>query len=132
MKRGVLLLLPVGVAFAQQSALDPAGPYAHRIELLGAFFLGLLGLIFLVVIILALLSLTRRHRGIDQEPLEQNHRPSESTERRLTRTVGIAAAVTVLILLGLVVISVSAGKATSTPGNPDPANALVIEITGTQ
>jgi len=63
----------VGFAFGQQSALDPAGPHAQRIHSLGTFFLGLLGLIFLIVIVLALIPLTRRHRGINQEPLEQFH-----------------------------------------------------------
>jgi cytochrome c oxidase subunit 2 len=130
MRRSGFLLLAVQAAFAQQSALDPAGPYAQRIQTLGVFFLGLLGFIFLLVLVLALVPLTRRHKGIEQEPLEVTHLPSPETERRLGRVVGAAAIATVLILFGLVIISVSTGKATSRSARP--GNALTIEITGTQ
>jgi cytochrome c oxidase subunit 2 len=130
MRRSGYLLLAAQAAYAQQSALDPAGPYAHRIQTLGAFFLGLLGLIFLLVLVLALVPLTRRHKGIEQEPLEVTHLPSPETERKLGRVVGAAAVVTILILFGLVIISVSTGKVTSGPTRP--RNVLIIEITGTQ
>jgi cytochrome c oxidase subunit II len=130
MKRAVLGSLAASTAFAQQSALDAAGPNAYRIKLLGALFLVLLGLIFLIVIALALIPLARRHRGIEQEPLEQRHQPSQSTERKLAGRVGAATVITVLILFGLVIISVVAGKTVSGPSNR--ANALVIEITGNQ
>jgi cytochrome c oxidase subunit II len=130
MRRSGFLLLAAQAAFAQQSALDPAGPYAQRIQTLGAFFLGLLGFIFFLVLVLALVPLLRRHRGIEQEPLEVTHSPSAETERKLGRLVGVAAIATVLILFALVIISVSAGKATSRPTRP--ANTLTIEITGTQ
>ena len=62
-----------------------------------------------------LLALLRRHRGIEQEPLERTHTPSDETERKLTRVVTGATVVTVLILLGLLVASVSTGKAISGP-----------------
>jgi heme/copper-type cytochrome/quinol oxidase subunit 2 len=71
MKRALpgLIVLAESVQ-GQQSALDAAGPQSHRILLLGAYFAALLGVIFLIVIGLALLALVRRHRAIDQEPLE--------------------------------------------------------------
>jgi cytochrome c oxidase subunit II len=131
MRRGVLFLFAAQAAVAQQSALDPAGPYAHRIETLGAFFLVLLGLIFVIVLVLALVPLARRHRGFQQEPLEVRHEPSPGTEQKLARTVGAATIITVLILFGLVIISVSTGRATSDPIKTS-ANALTVEITGTQ
>src|SRR5438270_10245480 len=115
MKRAMLGSLAAATAFAQQSALDAAGPNAYRIKLLGAFFLVLLSLIFLIVIALALIPLARRHRGIEQEPLEQRHQPSQSTERKLAGSVGAATVITVLILFGLVIISVMAGKTVSGP-----------------
>jgi cytochrome c oxidase subunit 2 len=127
--RSGFLLLAAPTDFARQSALDPAGPYAHRIQALGTFFLVLLGLIFLVVLVLALIPLTRRHRGIEQEPLELSHLPSQETERKLGRIVSVAAIATVSILFGLVIISVSTGKITS---GVRPDNALTIEITGNQ
>src|ERR1043166_5571585 len=66
---GILLLLAVP-AFAQQSALSPAGPQAAHIDRLWWWFLAVLTIVFLIVIALTLLALTRRHRGIEQEPLE--------------------------------------------------------------
>lgn len=39
---------------------------------------------------LTLWTLLRGHRGIEQEPLESTHRPSEATENRLIRTVTAA------------------------------------------
>src|SRR5258706_15465293 len=108
MKRAMwTLLFAAGYGGAQQSAIDAAGPQAHRIATLGWLFLGLLGTIFLIVMALTLVALLRRHRGIDQEPLEQAHRPSPQTERRLAQVVGGATGLTVILLLGLIVPSIS-------------------------
>ena len=129
MRRALPIFIVTATALAQQSAFDPAGPAARRIERLGAEFLILLAVIFLIVLAVALVPLARRHRGIHQEPLEQHYRPSESTERRLGWSVGMASALTVLILFALVVVSVSASRAVS---SQRPANGLVIEVTGNQ
>jgi cytochrome c oxidase subunit 2 len=77
---------------------------------------------------LTLVALLRRHRGIDQEPLEQAHRPSPQTERRLAQVVGGATGLTVILLLGLIVASISTGKAVSRPRT----NGLAIEVIGNQ
>jgi len=123
-------LMTAGSALAQQSAAQPAGPHAGNIKALGAFFVGLLTVIFLMVIAVALVAVARRGRGIAQEPLEKTHRPSAQTERKLGRTVGIATGLTVLILFGLVIVSVSVGKSISGPMHP--ANSMVVEVTGNQ
>jgi cytochrome c oxidase subunit 2 len=120
----------IAVLWMQQSVLDPAGPGAASIRTLGTYFLALLSSIFLIVLVLAVLPLMRRHRGIEQEPLEGTHRPSRPTERKLLAAVSVATIVTVLILFGLVIVSVSAGKATARP--PDRNHALAIELTGNQ
>lgn len=130
MRRIALSVLTASALLGQQSALNPAGPSAAVIRTLGAWFLGVLGLIFLVVIALALVPLTRRSRGINQEPLEDFHRPSQETEGRLRAVVSIATVVSVLILLGLIVVSVSVGK--TTVGSVDRGQGLVIEVTGNQ
>ncbi len=130
MRRAVVSVVSATALLAQQSALDPAGANATAIRDLGAFFLGLLGLVFLTVIVLALIPLTRRHRGIEQEPLARTHRPSERTERKLGTAVGFATAITIVILIGLVIVSVSVGK--STVGTLDRTHSLVIEVTGNQ
>jgi cytochrome c oxidase subunit 2 len=113
-----------------QSALNPAGDGARTIATLLWIFTGLLGAIFVIVVSIALGSLFRRHRGIEQEPLEQTHLPSPQTERRLRRVVGSAIVLTTVIIIGLITISISAAKAVS--GRIVPEHALVIEVTGTQ
>src|SRR4051812_46003349 len=113
-----------------QSVWHASGSNAAQIKELAAFFGVLLTAIFVIVLGVALLSLTRRHRGIQQEPLEASHQPPESTESRLRTRVGIAVGLTVLILLGLTIMSVLTGKAVS--ASVAPAGNLTIEVTGTQ
>ena len=79
-----------GCAGHQQSAVDPSGPQAGKIATLLWFFIWLLTAIFVIVMALTVWTLMRRHRGIEQEPLEAMHRPSDETEKRLTRLVTAA------------------------------------------
>lgn len=115
---------------AAQSALEPGGGNASRILRLGQGVVLLLAVIFIAVMILSVIPLMRRHRGIEQEPLERRHQPSEATERKLTMVVGSAVGATVVILLGLVVVSVVVGKSISTAAMP--SNAITVEVTGNQ
>src|SRR5579883_2272238 len=72
-----------GLAYAQQqSVTNPAGPQAGRIAGLWWGFVWVTGIIFVIVICTMLWALTRRHRGFEQEPLEQTHLPSGATEQR--------------------------------------------------
>lgn len=118
-------------AFGQQSALQPAGEYATRIRELGSLFFWLLGAIFVAVLVVMLTAIARRHRGIDQEPVEGRHHASPETEQTLTRIVGAATIVTVAILFGLVIVSVATGKATSPPALY-ASGSMVVEVTGNQ
>ena len=120
-----------GCAGHQQSAIDPTGPQAGKIATLLWFFIWLLTAIFVIVMALTLWTLMRRHRGIDQEPLEAAHKPSEQTEKRLTRVVTGATVATVLILFVLLGLSVFTGKAIASLGNTTK-NGMVIELTGNQ
>ena len=113
-----------------QSMWHASGSNAAHIRELAVFFGLLLSAIFLIVVGLALLSLRRRHRGIQQEPLEASHQPSARTEAKLRTVVGIATGLTVLILFGLTIVSVSVGKIVS--ASVAPAGSLTIEVTGTQ
>jgi cytochrome c oxidase subunit 2 len=113
-----------------QSAWHTAGGNATRIQELGVFFGILLIVIFVIVIAVTLLALARRHRGIEQEPLERSHQPSEETENRLGKWVGAATAVSILILFGLTIASVFVGKAES--ASDVPGNSMIIEVTGVQ
>jgi cytochrome c oxidase subunit II len=114
----------------QQSAVDPAGPQAGRIANLWWFFFWVLIAIFGIVMALTLWTLARRHRGIEQEPLERKHKPSEATESRLTRVVAGATIATVLILFVLLISSVTTGKSISELR--DKQHGLIIETTGNQ
>ena len=125
------ILALTGCAGHQQSAIDPTGPQAGKIATLLWFFVWLLTAIFVIVMALTLWTLMRRHRGIDQEPLEATHKPSEQTETRLTRVVTAATVATVLILFILLGASVFTGKAIASLGNTTK-NGMVIELTGNQ
>jgi cytochrome c oxidase subunit 2 len=113
-----------------QSMWDTSGLNAAHTRELAILFGLLLGAIFLIVLGIALLSLRRRHRGIQQEPLEGSHHPSTSTEARLRAVVSIATGITILILFGLTIVSVSVGRNVS--ASVAPANSLWIDVTGTQ
>lgn len=119
-----------GCAGPQQSAVNPASPQASDINVLWWVLFYLLGAIFVAVIVVMFLALTRRHRGIEQEPLERIHRPSEETENRLKRPVMAASIATVVILLILIGVSVSTGKAISNFSETKPG--ITIEVTGNQ
>jgi cytochrome c oxidase subunit 2 len=119
-----------GCAGNQQSAIDPGGPQAGKIAGLLWLFVSLLTVIFIIVLVLTLWTLTRRHRGIEQEPLETTHLPSPQTENKLTRVVAGATIATVLILFFLLVSSVLTGKAVADLGAS--GKGMVIELTGNQ
>jgi cytochrome c oxidase subunit 2 len=125
-----LPLLLSACAGHQQSAVDAAGPQSGSIETLWWGFFIVLAIIFIVVMAMLLWSLTRRHRGYRQEPLEQAHIPPTETERRLTRSVAAATVATVVILFGLLIASVSTGKALAELGNKK--NGLTVELIGNQ
>lgn len=126
---GILLL--AGCGGHQQSVIDPGGPLAGRTAGLWWFFFWLLTAIFFAVLALTLWTLTRRHRGIEQESLEVTHLPSEQTESKLTRVVAVATIATVVILFILLIGSVVAGKANADLGSR-AKNAMVIDLTGNQ
>ncbi len=114
----------------QQSALNSGGPMAGKIEGLWWVFFGILCAVFLAVMAVTLWSLARPRRGFEQGPLESAHTPYAGTERRLARTVAGATIATVLILFGLLIASVSTGKAIDDLG--DKRRGLTVELTGNQ
>ncbi|HZS54708.1 MAG TPA: cytochrome c oxidase subunit II [Bryobacteraceae bacterium] len=124
------LSLLISCAGHQQSAVDPAGPQSGRIDTLWWSFFWLLGAIFVIVMVLTLMTLGRRHRGFEQEPLEATHKPSEETDSRLRRIIAGATVTTVVILFVLIVASVGTGKANSELQNKK--NPLTIQVTGNQ
>ena len=117
-------------AFLQQSVLDTAGPQAARIEFLFRAFTIVLTVIFVIVVGVLLWALSRRRRGIEQEPLERVHIPSGDTERSLTRAVAAGVLATVVILFALLIASVGTGRALSKLATQ--RNGLTVEVTGNQ
>jgi cytochrome c oxidase subunit II len=120
----------VSYAGQRQSVLNPAGPQAGRIAGLWWFFVAVTAAVFVVVMALTLWTLMRRHRGIQQEPLEARHVPAPHTENKLSRVVTGASIATVLILFALLIASIGTGKSISELGNKN--NGLTVEVTGNQ
>jgi cytochrome c oxidase subunit 2 len=104
------------------SALDAAGPQAGRIEDLWWIFFWVCTVVFVLVLIVLLAAIYRSRRS--DEPVR-----STEQERRLARAVGGATAVTAVILIGLLVLSVSTGRAV---GSAAPPGSLTIEVVGHQ
>ena len=105
-----------------QSAQNPGGPQAGRIYSLWIFMLIVSTVVFIAVVATALFAAWRAQR---------NSRSAyrETASGTLSRAVAAATAVTVVILLGFFVYSVTTGRAlASLPAE----SALTIQVTGRQ
>jgi cytochrome c oxidase subunit 2 len=114
-----------------QSVLDSAGPQAGRIESLWWVFFWVCTAVFVLVLIALVMAVlrSRNTRNKDGPRLAPLLDPPREGERRMARTVGGAAAVSLLLLIGLLVASVATGRAVLTP---PPPGALGIEVVGHQ
>ena len=112
---------------AAQSALDPAGPLAGRIDSLTRFMVYLLtGIWIIVMIVLAVAAFGRRRQTSASDLIPPQH----DREQRLSRTVTTGVLVTVAILFVLLVSSFLVGRAIY--NRPDKSTALTIEVNGRQ
>ncbi|HEX7180852.1 MAG TPA: cytochrome c oxidase subunit II [Thermoanaerobaculia bacterium] len=117
----------LAVAFGWQSVLDSAGPQAARIEDLWWVYFWVCAAVFVLVFLALVMAVFRGRRG-KGDPTDPGAPHPPASERRLTRTVAGATAATAVILIGLLVATVAASRATSSlPGDP-----LTIELTGQQ
>jgi cytochrome c oxidase subunit II len=108
------------------SALDSAGPQAGRIEdLWWVFFWVCLPVFLLVLAALAAALLHARRHPV--HPEAEHRLPGR--EPGLLRAVGGATVVTAILLIGLLIASVSTGRAV---GSPAPPGSLTLEIVGHQ
>ncbi len=104
-----------------QSALAPAGPQAGKIATLWWITLAVLGTVYLLVIAF-LLYAGSRHRLDTNDPGR-----APDVDRRLTRWVGTATAITALILLACLVADVVTGRALEgLAAHPGPVRITVI------
>ena len=107
-----------------QSALHPAGIQASRIGSLWNGYMVVLTAVYVIVILWMLVAVWRAHKNAAPEI-------SEAEERPHSITVGVATAITVVTLIGLLVASVATGSAVGTYGDKKP-DALEIDVTGHQ
>jgi cytochrome c oxidase subunit 2 len=105
-----------------QSSQNPAGPQAERIYSLWLFLLIVSVLVFVAVVATALYATWRAKRNSETSLRESSH-------GSLSRAVAAATGVTVVILLGFFVYSLTTGRAlASLPAK----SALTIQVTGHQ
>ena len=103
-----------------QSALDPAGPQAARINDLWWLMLWTCAGVFAIVIS-ALVAALRRGRAQPAEDAE--------TERKMTKVVAAGVAVTTVILFAFMISDFVTGRALWSLASPD---AIIIKVTGHQ
>ena len=110
-----------------QSALDPAGPLAGRIDSLTRFMIYILSAIFIIVmIVLAIAAFRRRGPHADNDVISPQH----DREKRLSRNVTGGVLMTLVILVVLLVSSFLVGRAIYS--KPNRSTALTIEVNGRQ
>src|SRR3954467_13632671 len=105
-----------------QSVLNPAGTQSSSIYSLWSVMLAVTTVVYVVTMVFVFLALVRgARRARDRSP--------RSSERTLTRWVGGATAMTVAILIGLLIVSVSTGRTIS---SLHASSAVTIEVIGHQ
>jgi cytochrome c oxidase subunit II len=114
----VLLLLAAAACAGNQSALDPAGPQAQSIASLMSWFFAVCAAVYVVVTGALLWALVRRRRAAGQLP-----------ERPLVIAVGTSVAVTAIVVIGLTIVSVAAGRGLESA--PDDTS-LDVDVIGQQ
>lgn len=113
----------LGACRGVQSALDPAGIQAARVERLWWFLIVVSTVVFLLVAAATVYAFLHRHRVILPPETEVRR------ERRVHTAIAIATAATVVTLFVYLVVNFSTERAiASVPGG----QPITIEITGTQ
>ncbi|HYE89328.1 MAG TPA: cytochrome c oxidase subunit II [Vicinamibacterales bacterium] len=103
-----------------QSALNPAGTQAQRIEALWWLMFWVTGIVTVVVLAFLAVAIVRGRR---------RSRPDSGADARLLRYVAWSTAATVVVLLGLLVSSIVTGRAMAS----QRANqSLIVEVTANQ
>lgn len=126
-----VLFLGAGLALAacggNQSAVDSAGIQASRLESLWWLFFWITAAVYVIVMLLLVLAWVRNKRSTEKDLPDTI--PDPDREKRATRIVGGAVAVTVVVLFALMLTSFRAGAAiNSLSDKPE----LAIKITGHQ
>ena len=122
MRRGLLLLVtaPLVGCGGNQSMFNPQGPAARSIAGV-SWVLMVLSIVIYVAVMIALAVAIRRRR------LESDDRPE--TTSTLTRNVTLASAGTVVVLVGIAVMSFAADRGLDSPRGP---GAITVDVIGHQ
>ena len=121
--QAAILKWPLLSSGGAQSAMNPAGPQAGRIQSLTALLVYVNGAVFLAVLLFTGLALYRAAKNKDGRPAEI------PGQKRAAIWVGASVAVTTVILGIFLVQSVARGRAISTL---PPKSALEIDVIGHQ
>jgi cytochrome c oxidase subunit 2 len=114
------------VAVNDVPLLSPAGPQAERIAQLGTILFVIAALVFVVVIAAVAASVRRgRRRAAAGLAADDTH----DSERRMGRTIGVAAGISAAVLLGFVLASARVGAALDDEADP---RQLTVVATGHQ
>jgi len=112
-------------AGALHDALSPAGPQAGHIAQLWWILVPVCAAVFVVVIIAALWALGRAPRaGADTPP--EDTEPESPREKRLVGRVGVAVALSSMLLVGLLGASIYADRALARLPMQDAVNLRVV------
>ena len=103
-----------------QNPLNPAGPQANTIASLTWLFIGVCVVVYALTLAVAAWAVLRRRKPSDDSP---------DTSRRIGWVIGIAVGITVVILIGLTVTSVVAGRGLLSPSGP---GAITVNVVGHQ
>ena len=117
---GMVASIAVAGCGGNQSMFNPQGPAADRIAFLGWMLLAVSGVVYVTVMAALTIALTRRRRDTDFSP---------QTTARLTRTVTLASAATVTVLVGLAIVTFASSRGLNTPGVP---GQLTVDVIGHQ
>jgi cytochrome c oxidase subunit 2 len=109
------------------SIFDTAGTQAQRIALLAWFIIATSVIVYVLVLIATAIAVRRARNRLARNESADNRPP---TERRLTRQIGVATAVTTVLLLGYVAATAYTGRAIAWPMDAD--RPLTVEVTGHQ
>jgi cytochrome c oxidase subunit 2 len=115
-----------------QSALDPAGPQAGRINGLWWLMFYTLSAVFLIVMCLLLVAAFRRRRPVSGDKTDvPDTKPDPARERRMSHTVMGGIGVTIVILFVLLISSFLTGRSLYSIASSGEG-VVVIEVTGHQ
>ena len=118
-------MMPTSVTGAVHDALAPAGPQAARIAELWWILVPACTAVFVLVFIAALWAIRRAPRAGPDTPPEAAQ-PESPREQRLVRRVGLAVALSSVLLVGLLGASIYADRALASLPLQDAVNLRVV------